>query len=168
MPSLAMRFDGRPTSSSPPKVIEPRRWPRMPMIALSVVVLPAPLRPSSVTTSPSPTAKSMPCRMCDSPYQPCRSRTRSSSLPTTPASRTAASAMAGPHIGLDDFRVLRDLGVAALRQGLAAGQDGDGVREIRDDRKVVLDHQHGTVRRDLADERRDPRDVLVAEPGHRL
>jgi hypothetical protein len=47
----------------------------------SVVVRPAPLRPSSVTTSPGSPCRSMPCRMCDSPYQACRSVTRSSSTP---------------------------------------------------------------------------------------
>ena len=42
------------------KRIEPVRLPMMPMIDFSVVVLPAPLRPSSVTTSPAFTLKLMP------------------------------------------------------------------------------------------------------------
>jgi hypothetical protein len=41
-----------PIVSTPSKVIEPRRLAMMPMIDFSVVVLPAPLRPSRVTTSP--------------------------------------------------------------------------------------------------------------------
>ena len=39
----------------------------MPMIERSVVVLPAPFRPMSVTTSPDPTEIETPCRMCASP-----------------------------------------------------------------------------------------------------
>ena len=37
------------------------------LMARRVVVRPAPLRPSSVTSSPRPTTRSTPCRMCDSP-----------------------------------------------------------------------------------------------------
>src|SRR5438874_885265 len=73
-----MRLDGSPISSVPQNRTEPVRWPRMPMIARRVVVLPAPLRPSRVATSPSSTAKSMPCRTCDSPYQACNPSTSSS------------------------------------------------------------------------------------------
>ena len=55
-----MRSDERPIVSRPAKATEPLRLPTMPMIAFSVVVLPAPLRPSSVTTSPGRTSKSTP------------------------------------------------------------------------------------------------------------
>ena len=64
---------GRRMSSLPSKRTEPVRWPTMPMIDFSVVVLPAPLRPSSVTTSPGSTSKLTPCSTWDSPYQACRS-----------------------------------------------------------------------------------------------
>src|SRR5438309_4646396 len=158
MPALAMRFDGRATSSSPPRATEPRRWPTIPMMARSVVVLPAPLRPSSVTTSPSPTVKFIPCRMCDSPYQACRSPTLSSVLCST-----APSGMTGPHIGLHDLRILRDRGIVALGENAAARQHADRVGEVGDDRKIVLDHEHSAVGGNLLDERRDAGDVLVAE-----
>ena len=52
MPARAISFDAAPISSRPSKRTEPLRRPTMPMIDFSVVVLPAPLRPSSVTTSP--------------------------------------------------------------------------------------------------------------------
>ena len=42
------------------KRTEPVRLPMMPITDFSVVVLPAPLRPSSVTTSPALTLKFMP------------------------------------------------------------------------------------------------------------
>ena len=75
MPARAISLEDRPISSRPSKRTEPVRWPTMPMIDFSVVVLPAPLRPSSVTTSPWCTSNDTPCRMCDSPYQACRSLT---------------------------------------------------------------------------------------------
>src|SRR3989442_1315146 len=91
-PSRAMRLDGRSMSSRPSKRMEPRRRPTMPMIDLSVVVLPAPLRPRSVTMSPGRISKSTPWRMWDSPYQAWRSRTSSS-----------GSGMARAHVGLDQL-----------------------------------------------------------------
>ena len=51
-PSRAITFDGSATSSRGPKRTDPRRWRTMPMIDFRVVVLPTPLRPSRVTTSP--------------------------------------------------------------------------------------------------------------------
>src|SRR5258708_6578895 len=162
MPSRAMRLDGRPTSWLPRYWIEPVRWPTIPMIARNVVVLPAPLRPSKVTTSPSATRKSMPCRMCDSPYQALSPSTRSSSAPGT------GSGISGPEIGLDDLRIAGDRGVVALGQDAAAGQDRDRLRQIGDHREVVLDHQHRAVPRGLANEPGDAPDILLAETGGRL
>src|SRR6267142_3705493 len=144
-PSRAIRFDGRPISSRPPSRTEPRRRATMPMIDLSVVVLPAPLRPRSVTVSPGMISKSTPCRMCDSPYYAWRSRTSSS-----------GSGMARPHVGLDHLGTPRHGPIVALGEDLAARQDGDGVREVLDHAEVVLDHQDGPVRRDALDQGRDP------------
>src|ERR1041384_8812574 len=154
MPRRAMRFDGSPISSLPRKRIEPARWPRMPMIARSVVVLPAPLRPRRVATSPSSTVKSIPCSTCDSPYQACSPAISSNGAP-------AESRMTGAHIGFDDLRVGRDRGVIALGEDAAARQDGDRLRQIGDDRQIVLDHQHGAVPRGIADETRDAADILL-------
>src|SRR5262249_28053232 len=134
----------------------------MPITDFSVVVLPAPLRPSSVTTSPGRTSKVTPCRMCDSPYQACRPSTASS------GSLRVTSSMADTHIGLADFRVVRDLVVVALREHPAAREHGDAVGEVRDDRKIVLDHQHGAVGGNRFDQRRDAVDVLVTHAGGRL
>src|SRR6516162_8151336 len=99
----------------------------MPMTDLSVVVLPTPLRPSRVTSSPRPISKSTPCRMCDSPYQACR-----------PCTLRSGSTMAGPDIGFDHLRVLRHDVVGSFGQHLAARQHGDGVAEIGDHGHVVL------------------------------
>src|SRR5439155_12650718 len=116
-------------SSRPSSRTEPRRRPTMPMTDLSVVVLTAPFRPRSVTVSPARISKSTPCKTCDSPYQAWRSRTASE-----------GSGMARPHVGLDHVRAPRHRPVVALREHLAARQDGDRVREVLDHAEVVLDH----------------------------
>src|SRR5215813_4973086 len=115
------------------------------------------------TTSPWPTAKLIPCRMWDSPYQACRSST-----PSSCGGATAGSGMAGSQVGFHNLGVLRDSAVIALGEDAAAGQHRDDVGEIGHDRKVVLDHQDRPVDRHSADQRRDPPDILLAEPGHRL
>ena len=80
-PSRAILSDDARLMSWPSKRIVPVRLPMMPITDFSVVVLPAPLRPSSVTTSPACTLKLMPCRMWDSPYQACRFCTDSTGSP---------------------------------------------------------------------------------------
>src|SRR4051794_35348069 len=124
------------------------------MIARSVVVLPAPLRPSSVTTSPRRMSKPMPCSTWLSPYQPSSPSTTRlrSAAPSATAPRCAPSSRTGSDIGLDHPRVLRDGGVVALRQDLAARQHGDPVQERGDHREIVLDHQDGAVLGDPADQ----------------
>src|ERR1043166_2336382 len=149
MPWRATLSEVRSISSWPAKRTEPVRFSTMPITDFKVVVLPAPLRPKSVTSSPSPTSKSTPCRICDSPYQACRPWTLSS-----------GSGMTGPDIGLDHLLVLRYLLVGPFGQHLAARQHGDGVAQVGDHGHVVLDHQHGAVLRRGADQRRDALEVL--------
>src|SRR5689334_20432407 len=117
MPQRAIAFDESLISSRPSNCTEPDRWPTMPMMDLSVVVLPAPLRPSSVTTSPARTSNVTPWRMCDSPYQACNPLTV----------RIGASGMPDPHVGLTHFRIVRDRLVIAFRKHAATRQHGDAV-----------------------------------------
>src|SRR5690348_6184387 len=131
----------------PAKVIVPRRSGRMPMIDLSVVVLPAPLRPSRVATSPAATAKSTPCRTCDSPYQ------ASSPCTSSKASAAAALRMTGTEISLAHFGVVGDLAVRSFGQDAAPSQHRDDVREIGNHRQIVLDHEHGARLRNFAHQR---------------
>jgi hypothetical protein len=130
---------GMPASSRPSKRTEPRRRSTMPMIAFSVVVLPTPLRPSSVTTSPGCTSKVTPCRMCDSPYQ------ASSPLTASMARAPAAcfSIMAGPEIGFAHRWIGRHGRIVALGEHLAAGEHGNAIAQIGDHAEIMLDHQHG-------------------------
>src|ERR1700748_1980683 len=102
--------------------MEPVRLPMIPMIDFSVVVLPAPLRPSSVTTSPAFTSNLIPCRMWDSPYQASRFCTDSTCPPIAAAgvdldagAAVLSSGMTGSQIGFLDALVLRQFGVIALR-----------------------------------------------------
>src|SRR5688572_22836707 len=163
MPSLAIARDGKRMVSRPLKRTEPLRRSRIPIMALSVVVLPAPLRPSRVATSPSSTSKLTPCSTCDSPYQPWRSRTDSNAAGAMPLAGDAAtrvSAMARSDIGLEHPRIFRDLGIFAFGEDLAARQHGDAIGKRRDHRQVVLDHQHGAVLGSSPDQCRNPLHVL--------
>src|SRR5438045_5544026 len=128
MPRRAMAFEASRIVSLPANLIEPWRRPTMPMIDFSVVVWPAPLRPRSVITSPSRTSKSMPCRMCDSPYHALSPRTSS------------RLGMAGSEIGLDHARVLGYRVVVALGQDLATLQHGDAVRKDRKSTRLNSSH----------------------------
>src|SRR3954471_9596938 len=106
--------------SLPLILIEPLREPTRPMIERSVVVRPAPLRPSSVTTSPLFTDRLTLCRMCDSPYQDCRSEISNAGVPPTadaapPCCNVAVlisvcsfqRAGSGTHVGFHHLRILR-------------------------------------------------------------
>src|SRR5262249_33177065 len=158
MPARPIWSDDRLISSRPSSCTEPVRWPTMPMIDLSVVVLPAPLRPSSVTTSPARTSKLTPCSTCDSPYQACRFSIASS----------APLGMANAEISLAHLGVRRHGRVVAFGEHAAARQHRDAVAQIRHHAEIVLDHQDGAVGRDPLDQRRDAADVLMAHAGGRL
>src|SRR6201996_9060271 len=98
-------------------------WPRM---ALSRVVLPAPLRPSRPTTSPAGTTRSTPWRMCDLPYQPCIALMASASK-----------------IGLLYGRVCHD-GVRGIAgQNHSGAKHRDMVGRSQHDVHVVLDQHQG-------------------------
>src|SRR5258707_10491454 len=143
----------------------------MPITDFSVVVLPAPLRPSRVTTSPAFTLKLMPCRMCDSPYQACRSETDNTSEPAdfvVAAPAIFASGMTGPQVGFLDALVPGEVRIVAFGEHVTARQDRDDVGQVGDHAQIVLDHQDGVLRGDALDQRGDLVDVLVAHAGHRL
>src|SRR5438477_3831505 len=130
MPMRAIRSEVERMMSCPLKRTEPMRLPMMPMIDFSVVVLPAPLRPSRVTTSPAFTLKLTPWRMCDSPYQASRFSTDRICPPVADvavASVIVRSGMPRSQIGFLDALVPGQLGVIALREHLSAGEDGNDV-----------------------------------------
>src|ERR1700731_2386815 len=158
-PMRAIRSDVARMISRPSKAIEPVRLPMMPMIDFSVVVLPAPLRPSRVTTSPAFTLKLTPWRMWDSPYQAsrfCTDRTCPAAFDAAclvmVASAIFTSGMTGPQIGFLDALVLGKLGVIALRQHLAARQHRDDVGQVGDHAQIMFNHQDGVFRGDAFDQ----------------
>src|SRR6185437_14127267 len=163
MPCLAILFEASPHIWWPSNTTEPLARPSMPMIARSVVVLPAPFRPSKVTTSPWRISKFMPCRMCDSPYQPWRSATASRLVVAADA-----SGMPRPHIGFDHGGIRRYFGIDAFGQDLAPCQHGDAIRQIGHDGEVMFDHQHGAVARHVSDQGGNTADILGSEAGHRF
>src|SRR5215472_169003 len=133
----------------------------MPMIDFSVVVLPAPLRPSSVTTSPTKTSKLAPWSTWDSPYQACSPSTASSGA-------VLGLSMAGSEIGLAHAGMGRDGVIVALGHHATAREHSNAVGQVGDHAEIVLDHQHRAVGRDPLDERGHAVDVLVPHAGHGL
>src|SRR5882724_8121416 len=157
-PSRAMRSEESAIVSEPSNLTEPLRRGTIPMIDFSVVVLPAPLRPSSVTTSPRGTSNSTPWRMCDSPYHAFRPRTES----------RGASAMLGSQVGLDHFGMRGHRAIVALGDDLAAREHGYAIGEVRHHAQVVLHHEHRAVDGNALDKRRDALDVRVRHAGGRF
>src|SRR5580698_3927602 len=141
MPAWAIWFDISRIVSPPRNFTLPSRRGTRPMMDFIVVVLPAPLRPRSVTTSPSRTSKSTPCRMWLSPYQ---------------AFSPLISSIGGSQIGGDYFGILRHRFIRAFRQHLAAGQHGDGIAKTFNNRQIVLHHQDSTALADALDQLDDP------------
>src|SRR5579872_5532163 len=137
--------------SRPSKRTEPLRLPMIPITDFSVVVLPAPFRPSSVTTSPGATRKLTPCKMWDSSYQASRSRTAStgSADADCPAAALAifTSAMARSQVGFFHALIPGQFGIIALRQHMTAGQHRDDVGEVGDHGKIMFDHQDSMLDR---------------------
>src|ERR1700730_14954436 len=131
------------------------------MIDFSVVVLPAPLRPSSVTTSPAATWKWAPWSTWDSPYQACSASTASKGA-------VAGLSMANSEIGFAHARVGRDRLIVALSEHAAAREDGDAVREVGNHAEIMLHHQHGAGSGDRLDESADAIDVFVPHACHGL
>src|SRR5690349_6993838 len=153
MPRRAILYVGHSTVSWPFTTIEPARRPTRPSTDLSVEVRPAPLRPSSVTTSPLFTVRSTPCSTCDSPYHALRPEMRRTSL------------MGGSHVRLDHLRVGGNLGIRPLGQHGTALQHRDRVADPGHHAHVVLDHEHGAAGGDLPDELLHAIHVLVSHAG---
>src|SRR5215472_17087410 len=163
MPARAIASEGSPVNSRPSKSTEPLRCSAIPMIALSVVVLPTPFLPNSVTTSPARTSKVTPCRICDSPYQAWRSFTASIG-----GGAGFFSSMAGPKIGFAHRRILRHRRIVAFGQYLAAREHGDTVAQIGHDAEIMFHQQDSAGGGDGFDQRADAADILMSHAGGRL
>src|SRR5512132_1327680 len=109
---------GTPARSLPRKAMRPWAGGMWPMMALSVVLLPAPFRPRIDTTSPWLTRKDTPNRTLPCPY---------------PAWTSSSSSMLlDPEVDLLDLRVRLDLGRQALGEHAALVHHGDAVGDGED------------------------------------
>src|SRR5690606_8226827 len=143
--------------SWPSKRASPVRLRIRPMTARNVVVLPTPLRPSSVTVSPGKTSRSTPCSAWPSPYQALRPRRDKS-----------GSLILGPHIGYAHALVGADCCIVAGSEDAASLKHGDPVAKLGNDVEIVLDHEYGKVGSERTDDAGNDRNVLMPHPSHRL
>src|SRR2546430_10146786 len=123
------------------------RW--RPITHRSSVVLPAPFRPTSVTSSPSPTCSDTSRSAWASPY--------SAERPST--SRTGLG-MRLPQVRADDGGVLANDRVAPLRDHPPLLEDEDLVGDLGDDAHVVLDKHDRAARGRLSNPVDRAEDVL--------
>src|SRR2546427_10286871 len=113
--------------SRPLSRIDPVDCRRRPITHRSSVVLPAPFRPTSVTSSPSPTCSETSRSAWASPYRAER-----------PSTSSAGLGMSLPQVCGDDGGVLADGGVSALRDHAALLQHAHLVGELRPDAHAVV------------------------------
>ena len=128
----------RPSMRSPAKRISPCVR-TMSQSARSVVVLPAPLAPSSAVMPPSRDVE------VDA-VQHLRRRRSRACRPRTSSSASAISSCA-PQVGADHVRVALHLGRRALGDLAAEVQRHDLVGDAHHQAHVVLDQQHGELER---------------------
>src|SRR6266446_6047849 len=135
-PRRAISCAARPVTSKPFSTTAPRRTGIRPPMARMSVVLPTPLRPSTVATCPCPTCNDTPWRIMLSPYPAWTSRT---------------SSIVGPQVDLGHAGVLADLRLCALSEHTALVEDDDALGQRQRDVHVVLDEQERHVAREAVD-----------------
>src|SRR5215207_3277050 len=128
---------------SPSNQISPDWGLIKPEMVRSVVVLPAPLVPRSVTTWPWSTLKLIPLTAMTRPYATFRSLTSSIVL-TLLLERLEFGGVfgSGADVGLDHPWVGLDLGWRTFDQGPSLDQTQHAVAEIEDEPHVVLDNDN--------------------------
>src|SRR5690242_17007720 len=131
MPSRAMAWGRRPWMGRPSKRTVPRLGGSTPITVRMVVVLPAPLRPSSTVTASGRTRSETPCRMWCWPMFVC-----------TPSS-SSTSGMRAPEVRGLDLRARADLGGRPVGDEAAVLQHRDRVGQGHHHVDLVLDEQDG-------------------------
>src|SRR5919201_2999821 len=133
MPRLARLCGGSLVMSSPRKRIRPERTGSNPVILSMMVVRPAPLRPTSETTSPSPTSRLTPRRMCAGPRKVFMPSISSSTCLSFASRKRSAEKNVG------DVLVRLDLLRRPVSQELPFMHHYDAVRVTEHHVHVVLD-----------------------------
>src|SRR5213593_1920554 len=131
-PRVTRSLAGRPAMSAPSNVTSPVIRPpargSTPEMAISSVLLPAALAPTTATICPEPTANDTSQRTRTSPYQALR--------PTASSKQVLLA-----EIGLDDAGMASDRRRRTLGDLLAVVEDEDARRDLHDNSHDVLDHQ---------------------------
>src|SRR5262249_42406515 len=166
MPRLARLCGGSRVMSSPRKRIRPERTGSRPVMLSMMVVRPAPLRPTSETTSPSPTSSVTPRRMCAGPRKVFMASTSSStrlSFAVLSRKRDAKKDVGDVLVRLDRFR-------RAVGEEFALMHHDDAVRVPKHHVHVVLDDDrgHGAGTHNRRHGVHDLRLVARAHPARRL
>jgi len=112
--------------SLPSKIIFPPARGKRPEIALSVVVLPAPLAPISATSWPRSTVSEMPLTAVTWPYRQTTSQSSSTLLPL-------------PKISTDHFGIVLNLRRRSLGYNAAVVEHNNTIAHLHDHRHIVLD-----------------------------
>src|SRR6476469_5143922 len=131
MPRAKIACDGSRSIRSPPSAISPPVARMTPTTVFIVVVLPAPLPPSSATTLPCGTLRLTPRSTRSAPY---------------PASSLRISSMPVPEIGRLHLGIGLDVGGRSFGNHAAVVEDGDPIRDVEHERQHVLDQDDGQVR----------------------
>src|SRR5215510_10086873 len=156
MPSSSTRRGAARVMSSPSKAIRPALGTSTPEIAFNGVVLPAPLAPMRVTSSPLRTSKDSPRTAATLPYR--------HSSASTVSTRVSLAEVGADHLG-----VALDLGRAAGRVDPALVQAHDAVGHAHHHLHVVLDEEDGDAERaDLSELRHEPSSLHRVHAGDRL
>src|SRR6476660_5462487 len=175
MPARARASAERLARSVPSKPMLPSVCRCSPMTERSRVVLPAPLRPTRVTTSPGATSMLTSVSTRASPYQAESADTSSMRGDDCPSKEfvravvtLALSLMGCSDVCRDDPLVGAHLVVRSLREHLPRLEHGDAVGERSDDVHVVVDEDDGAAFGELLDEGDGAVDVLDAHARGRL
>src|SRR6185312_16538120 len=123
MPCATSFSGGVPVMSRPSKITRPLFGLTAPMMAMSVLDLPAPFAPSSAVISPGRTSSDTSCTACTPPYDTCRPSILS----------IGSDTVFSPQIGFDHGRVAHDLGRRPL---------GDHLPEIQHQHALGQAHHH--------------------------
>src|SRR5882724_2816629 len=138
----AMAEGGSPWMGLPSSRMLPLRGAKRPMIDRSVVVLPAPLRPSRATTSPCSTRIERSNRTWESPYSVLIRWASSSLIGVQPS-----------EIGVLNRLVAADCIRRSIRKKPALIEHGDALCQLKYRIEIVLDDDDGSRARDPFDQR---------------
>src|SRR6516165_6541816 len=156
MPSLASFSSGRPVMSAPSASTWPPITLARPRIALSSVVLPAPLGPTTATSWPAWTLTSIPRSTGTSPYP-------------ADSARVASAAVSADDIGVLHLLASAQFGHPPLRDDLALRHHHDPFAQPLDGAQLVLDQQDGQATAgQFGAGRLEPLGQDGGQPGHRL